>query len=95
MPMAAKAPRIIIHTGRLEGTLKANSTPVIRADPSQILVCFFNKYFCIKNSKIKQAITEVKVRTNAFHPKNNTEQMKAGISAINTPYIFFSMESPL
>ena len=45
IPIATNAPMIIIHTGRLEGTLKAKSTPVMRAEPSKIVGCCFNKSF--------------------------------------------------
>ena len=41
------------------------------------------------------ATTEVRVTMIAPMPKNSTEQMKAGMSAISTPYMFFSIESPL
>ena len=36
-PIATNAPRIIIQIGKLLGTLKARSTPVIIAEPSVIV----------------------------------------------------------
>ena len=45
MPMAAKAPITIIQTGRFDGKLNANKTPVNIAEPSQIVGSFFIKNF--------------------------------------------------
>jgi hypothetical protein len=57
--------------------------------------CRFRRYFWIRNSNARHATTEVKVTTKTPVPKNTAEQMNAGISAMSTPYMFFSMESPL
>ena len=69
-PIANSAPRMIIQTGRLDGRLNASSTPVMMAEPSQIVVVVvFNKYFPIAHSKNKQAATEVAVTIKAPSPK--------------------------
>ena len=61
---------MMIHTGRLEGKLNASYTPVMIAEPSQIVVVgFFSKYFPIAHSKNKQAATEVAVTIRAPSPK--------------------------
>ena len=95
MPMATSAPIMIIHTGRFDGTLNASNTPVISAEPSQMVGWRFNMNFCITYSKKRQATTEVSVTIMAPMPKNSTEQINAGMSAMSTPYMFLSMESPL
>ncbi len=45
IPIATKLPTIIIQIGRFEGKLKANSTPVSKAEPSVMVISVFNKYF--------------------------------------------------
>ena len=95
-PIANSAPRIIIHTGRLEGRLKASNTPVMMAEPSQIVVVsFFSRYLPIAHSKKTQAATEVAVTIRAPNPKKTSDTIKAGNRAISTPYIFFCTLSPL
>ena len=69
MPIAANAPIKMIQIGKLEGTLKANSTPVKMAEPSQSVGSFFIRKRWIKYSKITQAKTEVAVTINAPRPK--------------------------
>jgi len=80
----------IIQTGRLDGRLNANNTPVRMAEPSVTVVrSLFKIYFVIAHSKNTQATTDVKVTTNAPMPKMRSEAKKAGINAISTPYMFF------
>lgn len=95
MPIATRAPITIIQTGKFEGTLKASNTPVIKAEPSKIGRLLLEKKLLNYIFKKRQATTEVRVTMIAPMPKNSTEQMKAGMSAISTPYMFFSIESPL
>ena len=53
---------MIIQIGRLDGKLNASNTPVMMAEPSQMVVVgFFIKYFPIAHSKNKQAATEVPI----------------------------------
>ena len=69
-PIANNAPKMIIQIGRLEGRLKASNTPVIMAEPSQIVVVsFFIRNLPIAHSKNKQAATEVAVTISAPNPK--------------------------
>lgn len=58
---------MIIHTGRLEGTLKASSTPVISAELSKMVGCRLRMYFCMTYSKKRHASTEVSVTMRAAH----------------------------
>ena len=44
-PMAAIAPTIIIHHGKLDGTLKASKIPVTSAEPSVTDGVTFKRYF--------------------------------------------------
>ena len=57
MPIATNAPIITIQTGRLEGRLKPNKSPVSMAEPSLMVGCFFSMYFVIAHSKNTQAAT--------------------------------------
>ncbi len=94
-PIAKSAPNTIIQIGRLEGKLKASNTPVIIADPSAIVErSFFINKVVITHSKKTQAATDVAVTIKAPNPKKTNDTMKAGISAISTPYIFFCTLSP-
>ena len=69
-PIANSAPRMIIQIGKLDGKLNASNTPVMMAEPSQMVVVgFFIKYFPIAHSKNKQAATEVAVTIRAPSPK--------------------------
>ena len=96
MPIATNAPIIIIHTGRLEGKLNANNTPVRAAEPSIIVVCSrFKMYFVIAHSKKRHAATEASVTIRAPNPNAKNETSRAGMSAIRTPYMFFCTLSPL
>lgn len=67
--MAANAPMIIIQTGRLDGRLNASKTPVRIAEPSVIEGETFNRYFWIRNSKVRQAATDVAVTIRAPMPE--------------------------
>jgi hypothetical protein len=61
---------MIIQTGRLEGKLNASNTPVIIAEPSQmVVVSFFIRNLPIAHSKNRQAATEVAVTISAPSPK--------------------------
>ena len=52
-PIANSAPRMIIQIVRLDGKLNASNTPVMIAEPSQIVVVgFFSQYFPIAHSKL-------------------------------------------
>ena len=48
MPMATSAPMSIIHIGRLDGSLKASSTPVSMAEPSANSGFYFQQEFLNK-----------------------------------------------
>src|SRR5690606_4290519 len=45
MPTAARAPIMMIHHGKFEGTLKAKRIPVINAEPSETIGLVFIRYF--------------------------------------------------
>ena len=94
-PIANKHPNARIHNGRFEGTLNASSTPVMMADPSKIAGSFFRMYFTMRYSNAMQKNTEEAVSTSASIRKTYKATKKAGIRAISTPYIFFSIVSPL
>jgi hypothetical protein len=68
-PIDIIAPTINIHIGRLVGTLNAKSTPVIIAEPSEIVGSPFKIYFCINHSNKRQEATDTKVRIMALNPK--------------------------
>ena len=68
-PIATNAPMIIIQSGKLEGRLNASNTPVIIAEPSQMVErSLFKINLVIAHSKNTQAATEVKVTTTAPSP---------------------------
>ena len=88
-PMANSAPRITIHTGKLEGKLKASNTPVMMAEPSLMVVSVrFIRYFPMTHSKNTQEATETNVTMKAPTPKKYNDVRKAGTNATSTPYIF-------
>ena len=57
IPIATKAPIIIIQTGRLDGRLNPNNRPVRIADPSVSVGSFFIIYLVMAHSKNIQAAT--------------------------------------
>ena len=67
--MATNAPIIIIQIGKLLGTLKARSTPVIIAEPSVMVGLPFIKNFWIIYSKNTADATAIRVTRTASNPK--------------------------
>jgi len=94
-PMANRLPSASIHNGRSEGTLNASSTPVIMAEPSVTVGVFFKMYLTIRYSNPTQNNTAQAVIISASSRKTYNDTRKAGMSAMSTLYMFFSMVSPL
>ena len=69
MAMAMRSPRIRIQIGRLAGTLKATSKPVITAEPSPMVHSPFSKNRWMRYSNNIQQPTEMSVSSNAGRPK--------------------------
>ena len=67
-PIATKLPRTISQTGRLAGKQKASNTPVMRAEPSEMLGFTLRRYFWIRYSKASQDIMAVSVMISAPIP---------------------------
>ncbi len=83
-----------IQTGRFDGRLKANSTPVMTAEPSvMVVVGRFIMNLTIAHSNRRHDRTDVRVTINAPRPKKHSDTMNAGMRAISTPYMFFFMLS--
>ncbi len=95
IPIAAIAPMANIHNGRLDGTLNASNTPVMIADPSEMVGSFLNMKRCTPYSVMTQKSTENAVNINASRPNTYSDTIKAGTSAMSTPYIFLEIVSPL
>ena len=69
MAMATNAPIIRMIVGKLLGTLKASKTPVIIAEPSEMVAGPLIRYFCMRYSNSRLATTEIKITRTAPIPK--------------------------
>lgn len=94
-PMEKSAPSAKIHTGRLDGTLNASNTPVIMAEPSKTEGSVFRMNLAMRYSNPTQNNTDRAVIIKASSRNTYIATRNAGISAISTPYMFFSILSPL
>jgi hypothetical protein len=93
IPIATSAPTITIHIGRLLGRFIPNNRPVTIAEPSLIEGLTLRIYLEIAHSINTHDATLLSNTTAEPIPKYIKETNMAGISAMTTPYIFFSTVS--
>ena len=77
------------------GTLKASRRPVTIAEPSQIVVGTFRRYFSMSHWKSTQLTTETRLTSRAFTPKKRVATINAGTRARLTRHMIFFVDSSL